>query len=273
MRLIAHLSDLHFGRTDPVVVEALARDVDHHRPDLLIISGDLTQRAKSQQFAEARAFLQRFAIPILVVPGNHDLAPFYRPLKRLLSPRAKFEKHLPGLAQATCFSDDEIIAIGLDSTRHLRWQSGKLRDHHLDHVESSLADSADHHCKIAFLHHPPSTAPSGHSYDTLTERGIDLILTGHVHKAHVELIASPGHGACVLVQASTACSTRLREDANGYALIRFDHPRLDVEVRGWNGTAFHAVRSHAFVRGNQGWHNGCGGDIRVNSVAPQHTVR
>lgn len=263
MRLIAHLSDLHFGRTDPTVVEALVRDISHHHPDLAIISGDLTQRAKSHQFAEARVFLERLGVPVLVVPGNHDLAPFYRPLKRLLSPRAKFEKHLPGLAQATCWSDEEIIAIGLDSTRHLRWQSGKLRTGHLEQVASGLTDSADHHCKIAFLHHPPSTAQAGHSFDTLTAQGIDLILAGHVHKAHVELIKSPHHGACVLVQASTACSTRLREDANGYALIRVDWPDLNIQVRGWNGTAFHALRDHAFTKDETGWHPRAARDVRT----------
>lgn len=253
MRLIAHLSDLHFGKADPAVVEALVVDMAGHQPDLVIISGDLTQRAKSHQFAEARTFLERLGAPVLVVPGNHDLAPFYRPLKRLLSPRAKFEKHLPGLAQATCYSDDEIVAIGLDSTRHLRWQSGKLRSHHLDEVRSELAEAADHHCKIAFLHHPPSTARSGHSFDTLVENGIDLILTGHVHKAHVELITTPHHGSCVLVQASTACSTRLRQDANGFALIRFDYPRLSVDIRGWGGSAFHTLHVHDFVKQGETW--------------------
>lgn len=253
MRLIAHLSDLHFGRTDPMVVEALTRDIALQKPDLVIISGDLTQRAKSHQFAEARHFLEHLAPPVLVVPGNHDLAPFYRPLKRLLTPRGKFEKHLPGLAQATCWNDEEIIAIGLDSTRHLRWQSGKLRSHHLDLVQNSLSDSADHHCKIAFLHHPPSTARSGHPFQALTQRGIDLILTGHVHKAHVELIDSPQHGACVLVQASTACSTRLREEANGYALIQVEWPEMTIEVRGWSGTAFHPLRRHGFVKHDDGW--------------------
>lgn len=253
MRLIAHLSDLHFGRTDALVVEALVRDLHHLRPDLVIISGDLTQRAKTQQFAEAAVFLDRLGLPILVVPGNHDLAPLYRPLKRLLAPRAKFHAHLSGHAGKTTWMDEEIAVIGLDSTRHLRWKSGKLRGHHLDRVEAVMADSADHHCKIAFLHHPPSSA-HGHPFQTLAARGIDLVLTGHAHKAHVEAIASPDHGACILVQSSTACSTRLREDANGYALIRVDMPRLNITIRGWSGTGFHDVAQHDFRQESGTWH-------------------
>lgn len=254
MKVIAHLSDLHFGRTDPTVVEALVADLDRCRPDLVIISGDLTQRARSRQFAEASRFLGRLPAPALVVPGNHDLAPVYRPLKRLLAPRAKFEKHLPDHAGADLWIDEDIVAIGLDSTRHLRWQSGKLRSGHLERVAAILADRTDRHCKIAFLHHPPATALAGHPFQTLAERGIDLILTGHVHKAHVEVIGPPTASAsAILVQASTACSTRLREEANGYALIHVDPPRLTVEVRGWSGAAFHPVHRHPFTKADGHW--------------------
>ena len=83
MKTIAHLSDLHFGRTEDKVVAALLADLERHRPDLVIISGDLTQRARSHQFAEARAFLSHIPAPALVVPGNHDLYPLYRPLARI----------------------------------------------------------------------------------------------------------------------------------------------------------------------------------------------
>jgi 3',5'-cyclic AMP phosphodiesterase CpdA len=255
MRLIAHLSDLHFGRTDAKVVEALLADLEAHRPDLVIVSGDLTQRAKSHQFAEARAFLDQVKAPALVVPGNHDLAPLYRPLNRLFRPRDKFSTHLPDHHDRTFWQDDHLVVAGLDSTRHLRWKSGKLRTSHLDHLDTVMADVPAHLCKVAFLHHPPSTAPSGHSFDNLVVRGIDLILAGHVHHAHVALLNAGHHRSAVLVQASTACSTRLREDANGYALIRVAMPALSVEVRGWSGTAFHTVHRHGFHKISGLWHN------------------
>lgn len=257
MRTIAHLSDLHFGRTDPTVVAALLHDIEHQRPDLVVVSGDLTQRARTHQFAEARAFLSRLPAPSLVVPGNHDLAPLYRPLNRLFRPRAKFHHHLPGHEPRPVWEDDEITVIGLDSTRSLRWKSGRLKSTHLAHVDDTLGNSPGgngrgERCTVVFLHHPPHTA-GGHPFESLAEREVDVVLTGHVHHAHVEVIPAPGPSSLVLVQASTACSTRLRADSNGYCLIRMDMPRLEVAVRGWSGEAFHPVRRHAFEKAGGAW--------------------
>ncbi|MGE5477970.1 MAG: metallophosphoesterase family protein [Bacteroidales bacterium] len=262
MSVIAHLSDLHFGRTDAAVVEALLADLSQQRPDVVVISGDLTQRARTHQFAEARAFLDRLPAPAVVVPGNHDLAPMYRPLSRLFRPRAKFERHLPGHAETSVWRDRELVVVGLDSTRHLRWKSGKLRSGHLERVDTVLAGAPDTACKVAFLHHPPATALSGHSFDSLADLGVDLVLTGHVHRAHLELIEGGNHGTCVLVQASTACSTRLREDANGYGIIRVTMPEMAVELRGWSGERFHAVRHQRFLKQDGHWQMADDGESR-----------
>ncbi len=253
MTVVAHLSDLHFGRTDARVVDALAADLDRHRPDLVVVSGDLTQRARAHQFAEARAFLARLPAPVLVVPGNHDLAPLYRPLSRLFEPRGRFRRALADHPDWPVWYGDDLVAIGLDSTRHTRWISGKLRDSHLGHVDDVLAAAPEESCRLAFLHHPPATALSGHPFEALAERGIDLVLTGHVHRAHVEVIAADGGGSCILAQASTACSTRLREDANGYNLIRVAMPEIDITVQGWSGETFHPHRHVRFVKAQGLW--------------------
>lgn len=254
MRVLAHLSDLHFGRTDDSVVEALLADLAAQRPDLVIVSGDLTQRARTYQFAEAKAFLDRLPAPALVVPGNHDLAPLYRPLSRLFRPRAKFHRHLPGHTEWPVWQDEHLVAVGLDSTRHLRWKSGKLRSGHLDQVDTVLADAPASACKVAFLHHPPATALSGHPFEALADRGVDLVLTGHAHRAHLEVIIGQRQSSCILVQASTACSTRLREDANGYGIIHVAMPEMTVEVRGWSGEKFHAVRHQRYRKQGGHWH-------------------
>lgn len=251
MKTIAHLSDLHFGRTDARVVEALLADLHRHRPDLIVVSGDLTQRARTHQFAEARAFLDQLPAPALVVPGNHDLAPLYRPLSRLLSPRAKFRLHLPGHDPLPVWRDEELLVIGLDSTRSLRWKEGRLRGRHLEHLDEQAVLAAPGACKVAFLHHPLTSSSFGHPFEALADRGIDLVLTGHVHRVHLEVIVGRD-GSCVLVQASTACSTRLREDANGYGLIQVDMPRLEVAVQGWSGEGFHTVRHHSFAKEGSG---------------------
>ena len=139
------------------------------------------------------------------------------------------------------------------STRSLRWKSGALQSAHLDHLEQTLAQAPAEATRVVFLHHPPSTAFSGHPYETLIEHGIDLVLTGHVHHAHVGLINGVHGGSTVLVQASTACSTRLREDANGYGLIRLDGAHLEVAIRGWTGEVFHTVRHHWYEKRGGTW--------------------
>ena len=93
MRTLVHLSDLHFGRTDPALIEPLLASIAAIAPDLVVVSGDLTQRARAAQFAEARAFLDRIAQPRIVVPGNHDV-PLYRVWERFLSPLGKYKKHI-----------------------------------------------------------------------------------------------------------------------------------------------------------------------------------
>ena len=253
MTLVAHLSDLHFGRTDARVVDALLADLHHHQPDLVIISGDLTQRARSHQFAEARDFLGRLPAPALVVPGNHDLAPLYQPLTRLFQPRALFHRALPDHDPWPTWTSSNLVAIGLDSTRHMRWISGKLRGSHLDHIDSILANSPPDLCRLTFLHHPPATALSGHPFETLAERGIDVVLTGHVHRAHVEVITGKNATSCILVQASTACSTRLRDDANGYCLVKATLPSVEVTVQGWAGDSFHPRHHQCFHKDGGIW--------------------
>lgn len=252
MRLLAHLSDLHFGRTDKVVVESLLADLHRHRPDRVVISGDLTQRARSHQFAEARGFLDRLPAPALIVPGNHDIAPLYRPLKRLFNPREKFHQHLPGHEPMPVFRDERLVVMGLDSTRRTRWKDGTLRARHLDHVEDTLADTPEHSCRVAFMHHPLESTILGHPFEALAERGIDVVLTGHVHKTHIEIIQADSSN-CILVQASTACSTRLRDDANGYCLIRIHMPNLDILVQGWSGSTFHTIHALSFVKDGGLW--------------------
>lgn len=248
MKTIAHLSDLHFGRTEDKVVAALLADLERHRPDLVIISGDLTQRARSHQFAEARAFLSHIPAPALVVPGNHDLYPLYRPLARIFRPRNKFHRNLPGHDTHPVWSDESLVAVGLDSTRSLRWKSGSLKESHLDHLELTLANAPTAATRVVFMHHPPSTTWGGHPYEVLVDHGVDLVLTGHVHHAHVELINSDHGGSLVLVQATTACSTRLREDSNGYCLVRLDGDHMEVGVQGWSGEVFHTIRHHWFEK-------------------------
>src|SRR4051812_11199762 len=106
MRTIAHLSDLHFGRHDQEVVEGIGRLMEEVRPDLIVISGDLTQRARTHEFELAREFIRSLQAPILAVPGNHDV-PLYNISSRWLRPLARFRRFISADLQPS-FVDDEI---------------------------------------------------------------------------------------------------------------------------------------------------------------------
>src|SRR3954466_6156525 len=113
MRRLAHLSDLHFGRVDPAAVDALLRSLEETRPDLVVVSGDFTQSARTQEFRAARAFLDRLPAPTLAVPGNHDL-PQWDPLERLVGPYARYRRFIARELEPV-WSDAELAVVGMKS--------------------------------------------------------------------------------------------------------------------------------------------------------------
>ena len=66
--LLAHVTDVHFGRDEPGTIEALLAALNEIRPQLVVVGGDLTQRARAGQFRRARAFLDALEAPWLAVP-------------------------------------------------------------------------------------------------------------------------------------------------------------------------------------------------------------
>lgn len=253
MRSIAHISDLHFGAIDSGALEGLREDLREQHPDLIVISGDITQRARGGEFAQALRFIRTLTAPVLVVPGNHDLEPLSRPLRRIYDPLwlyRRFAAHIP----PPQWQDDEIAVTGLDSTRHLRWQSGRLRLQHLHQLEAAFAPLSPDLCRIAFLHHPPAyMTPRSYPFTSLATHGLDLVLTGHGHRSKVGLVDNWQHHSCILVQAPSACSNRLRGEANGYAMIFIDMPTIAVEIRSWNGIKFRPQPAQCFYKVNNRW--------------------
>jgi len=115
MRTVAHISDLHFGRIDQRVVEALIEDLSEQKPSLAIISGDLTQRARRNQFKEARAFLDRLTMPYMVIPGNHDI-PNFNLFGRFTDPYRNY-KHYISRDLCPIHQDDDLAAVGINTVR------------------------------------------------------------------------------------------------------------------------------------------------------------
>jgi 3',5'-cyclic AMP phosphodiesterase CpdA len=253
MRRLAHISDLHFDRIDPVVVSGLERDLREFQPDLLAVTGDLTQRARPAQFEQAREFLEALPFRRLVVPGNHDIAPLYRPLSRLTRP---FENYRAAISRelAVSYADDEILVVGISTVDPFRYKEGTVSREQLAWL-LERGRSYSGRFGVLLSHHPVVRAPSGpierrargskRLHRVLERARIRLVLAGHLHESFNGPSSARigGDADVVVVQASTATSTRLRGHANAYNRIAIDPPKLSIEVRVWDGARFTTDRT------------------------------
>jgi len=266
VRTIVHLSDLHFGRTDPELVEPLISAIRRLNPTLLAVSGDLTQRARSHQFREARAFLDALPQPKIVVPGNHDI-PLYNLYNRFFQPLDKYRRHITDDLQPT-YSDDEMIVIGVSTARSLVIKGGRINQAQLARVKDEFCALPDDVVKILVTHHP-FDLPDGYSdrdlvgrarmaMTGLAECGADVFLAGHLHVSHTGNTAKRyqihGHSALV-VQAGTTISTRGRGEANSFNLIHLEHPHITVERFSWSpaSLSFTITGQEKFQHSVEGW--------------------
>ncbi|MFT3785600.1 MAG: metallophosphoesterase [Tepidisphaeraceae bacterium] len=255
MSTLVHLSDLHFDRVDPRVVEALASSVSEAKPDCIVLSGDLTQRAFRWQFRRGMQFLARFKAPVLIIAGNHDV-PLHRPITRLFQPLARYKKRVT-TEMMPVWDNGQVCVVGINTARGFSrrwkgfWKDGSIRRHQVkqavDVFKNSLAPF-----RVVVTHHPlfvdrkedEHDLVAGHraAIGSFADFGVDLFLYGHLHVPHVKQVTvRSGDGpprTVVGVMAGTGCSTRTRGVANSYNRIRFDEHGFFVDVLDFDGNAF-----------------------------------
>ena len=266
MRTIVHLSDIHFGRIDQTVVKPLISFVNEIKPDLVAVSGDLTQRARSWQFQEARAFLDSLPKPQIVVPGNHDV-PLYNVFSRFLSPLDKYRRYITDDLNPF-FVDEEVAVVGINTARSLTFKGGRINELQMAWIREKICELSDDIVKVLVSHHPFDLPEGRHEADLvgrsrmamemLADCGADLFLAGHLHISHTGQTAKryqiKGHSALV-VQAGTATSTRSRGEANSFNVIRMQHPQITVERVMWKPEtgAFALASTEQFQHRPAGW--------------------
>ena len=260
MKCIAHISDLHFGTEDLSIAEGLRRDLARQEPALVAISGDLTQRARGNQFRAAREFLAALPQPQIVVPGNHDV-PLYDIVRRFAFPLRRYCRYITSELNPF-FKDAEIMLLGLNTARSLTWKSGRISEEQVQCIHARLCPSLRNRFKIVMTHHPfiPPAEDKVSAIDlvgraalalpVIDECGVDLLLAGHLHHGYsgdVRTFYPATTRSIIVVQAGTAISRRIRTEPNAYNILRLDRETIEIEVRIWNGADF-AVAKRAVYR-------------------------
>src|SRR4051794_13263471 len=252
MARLVHLSDLHFGAHDDRLVKAVEQSVDVLRPDLVVVSGDFTQRARTEQFREACEFLERLreaGHEVIGVPGNHDV-PLFDVLRRFLSPLARYRRYID---ETLCpfIELPGVAVLGINTARSLTFKDGRISKEQVEFIRETFARTDPETTRVLVTHHPLFAVPVGEeieravgrqelALDAIEEAGVDMLLAGHAHHASThdasELVTRSG-GALV-VQAGTATSTRVREQDQSFNTIDIDNGRVTVTVNAWTGAAF-----------------------------------
>jgi len=266
VRTIAHLSDLHFGRIDLDVAEAVLADLAERQPSLVVISGDLVQRARRSHFRAARAFLERLPAPFLVVPGNHDI-PAYNLLARFTVPFRNYRHYIaPDLEPF--LSDGEIAVLGINTARPLilNFAHGRINRRQIAAIETAFHGVPPSVFKILVTHHPflpqphaPGKVLLGRArlaLPALEASGVDLLLAGHFHRAFSgDTAAHDGRleRPILVASAATTTSTRLRDEPNGYNFITIAPPTVTFEERVWTGASFATTERATYTRSHHRW--------------------
>ena len=261
MTRLVHLSDLHFGAHDLRLVEAIKTSIDQLKPHLVVISGDFTQRARTEQFKEACHFLEELrdgGHEVLGVPGNHDV-PLYDVLRRFLSPLARYRRFID---ETLCpFVELPGVAVlGINTARSMTFKDGRINEEQVVFIREIFSRTPPQALRVLVTHHPLFALKIGEqveraigrqelALDAIQEAGVDMLLAGHNHHAsthHAEDLVTRAGGALV-VQAGTATSTRVREQEQSFNLIDIHDAEVTVTVCAWDGGAFRPNDAQRYV--------------------------
>jgi len=273
MATIAHLSDLHFGRHDSAVVAALEAWLPKRKPDLVVVSGDLTQRARVEQYRQACEFLDRLegqGLSVLAVPGNHDV-PLYDVVRRFTRPLKRYKKFID---EDLCpyWESDQLAVLGLNTARSLTLKDGSISREQLKLIEQRFENAGDRLC-VLVTHHPVAATPIAEEGGLITtakrgpdairaaaNAGVDLLLAGHFHRSHAaQHVEEAGEhvekvGRALVVQAGTAASTRLRGgEPQSFNWIEAFPDGIELTVETWDGSGFRPGPETRFTHDNRSW--------------------
>jgi 3',5'-cyclic AMP phosphodiesterase CpdA len=266
MRTLVHLSDLHFGAVDESLLAPLRATIEGIAPDVLVVSGDLTQRAKSEQFEAARAYLDTLPGPQIIVPGNHDIS-LYNVFRRFIKPLKRYKRYITDDLDPI-HVDQEIAVLGVNTARSLTFKDGRVNQEQVAKICEKFNGLDAAITRIVVTHHPfdlPASADEADLVDrapmameAFAKCGVDLLLAGHLHMSHANDTSERypiSDYAALVVQAGTATSTRGRGEVNSFNVVRVEPARVEVDRYGWDilGSSFALLQTETFLRSGNVW--------------------
>ena len=255
------MSDLHFGRTRPELLDPLLTAVNDAAPHLVVISGDLTQRARHSQFEQARAFIDRIEAPSLIVPGNHDI-PLYNPLLRWITPFARYRRWIGDQLEPE-HNDPQMRVAGLNTVNPYSGQRGLIRPRAVMRVCQTFAETGP--INILVAHHPLEQGPDARkklmrgasgAIDRLAGCGADIVLSGHLHSWNAApFVSGTNQRRMLQLHVGTGLSTRLRDEPNDFAILTLDGDEAVIQRMTAEGETpqFRRATTHIFRRSPAGW--------------------
>src|SRR4051794_12350024 len=252
MARLVHLSDLHFGAHDERLVEAVEQSIAELKPDLVVVSGDFTQRARTEQFKEACEFLERLrdnGNEVIGVPGNHDV-PLYDVLRRFLSPLTRYRRFID---ETLCpfIELPGVAVLGINTARSLTFKDGRISVEQIEFIRETFARTPSDDVRVLVTHHPLFAVPVGEAVeravgrnelalDAIEKSGVDLLLAGHAHHASVQGASDlvTRAGGALVIQAGTTTSTRIRDQSQSFNLIDIEDGDICLTVECWDETQF-----------------------------------
>lgn len=266
MRTLVHLSDLHFGRVDQALLGPLRELVERIAADVVVISGDLTQRAKEEEFEAARAFLDSLPGPQIIVPGNHDIS-LYNVFRRFVKPLDRYRRYITDDLDPV-YIDDEIAVVGVNTARSLTIKDGRVSHEQVAAIRERLSGVGPDVTRIVVTHHPFDLPESFEKRDLVVrapmamevfaETGVDILMAGHMHASHAGSTAARyqiDEYAALVIQAGTATSTRGRGEVNSFNVVRIAPLRVEIDRYGWDVVhgQFSLVSTEKFIRAGSIW--------------------
>ena len=269
MARLIHLSDLHFGAHEPQLVAAVEARVNEEKPDLVVVSGDLTQRARTEQFKEACEFLDRLreaGHDVLAVPGNHDV-PLYDVIRRFLSPLTRYKRYIDDTL-CPLHELPGVTVLGINTARSLTFSDGRVSREQMDFIRETFERTDPNALRVLVSHHPLFALPVGDTGDTkeaagrsemaleaAADAGVDMLLAGHHHTAssHNAQDLVTRAGPALVVQAGTATSYRVRQEQQSFNRIDIDGDEVRLTLQSWSGDSFVSSDAQVYRREGDHW--------------------